>query len=77
LTTQTSTAELECVSPEAAATVVAEATRGHDKAHTARRRSRRVIITYTDKRYPRIVIHWAAENGHATDDAAAAVIASL
>jgi hypothetical protein len=36
-----------------------------------------VHITYFDARYPMNLAEWAADNGHASDEAAARVIASL
>jgi hypothetical protein len=68
---------LICVSAEAAAAVVAEATRPGDTVHTVRQDGDQVVIGYLDKRWPLDVADWAGENGHASDSAAARVIASL
>lgn len=68
---------LTCISPEAAAAVVAEATRPGDTVHTVRQDGTDVVIGYQDKRWPLDVADWAGANGHAHDDAAARVIAQL
>jgi len=70
-------AVLDCGTPGDAAKVTAEAQRPGDPDHTARQEGSRVIITYRDKRYPLDVASWAFENGHASDAAAANVIARL
>ncbi|MFJ8006154.1 hypothetical protein [Streptomyces fagopyri] len=68
---------LTCISPEAAAAVVAEANRPGDNDHTVVQDDAEVVIGYFDKRYPLDVADWAGLNGHASDSAAAAVIAAL
>jgi hypothetical protein len=67
---------LECVSPEAAKTVAAEAD-APSQNHRARADGSTVVLSYFDKRYPLDVADWAFQNGHASDRAAADVIASL
>lgn len=71
------TAELACISPEAAAIVAAEANKAGDPAHWTIATGRTVALTYFDKRYPLDVAEWAHVNGHAEDAEAAATIASL
>ncbi|MEU3665792.1 hypothetical protein [Streptomyces virginiae] len=68
---------LTCISPEAAAAVVAEATRPGDTIHTARQDGAAVVIGYYDPRFPMDVADWAFNNGHAHDADAARVIACL
>jgi hypothetical protein len=68
---------LTCLSPEDAAAVTEEATRLGDTTHTVRRDGSQVVIGYFDKRWPLDVADWAGENGHASDSAAARVIAQL
>ncbi len=69
---------LICKSPDAAAAVTAEAARVEcDTTHTVRREGHTVIIGYHDARWPLDVADWAFSNGHAWDEDAAAVIASL
>ncbi|MER8030656.1 hypothetical protein ABTZ78_17055 [Streptomyces bauhiniae] len=68
---------LNCLDDAHAAAVVAEATRPGDPDHTVRQDGSAVVITFFDKRYPLDVADWAGEYGHATDSAAAAVIARL
>lgn len=68
---------LICKSPDAAAAVVTEATRPGDTAHTVRQEGHTVLIGYYDARFPLDVADWAFENGHAWDEDAARVIASL
>ncbi|MFI1371310.1 hypothetical protein ACH4UY_04770 [Streptomyces longwoodensis] len=68
---------LTCLSPEDAAAVVQEATRPGDTTHTVRQEDDVVVIGYVDKRWPLDVADWAGENGHASDSAAARVIAGL
>lgn len=68
---------LTCISPDAAAAVVAEGTRPGDTVHTVRQDGAVVVIGYVDKRWPLDVADWAGANGHAHDDDAARVIASL
>ncbi|MFE4658124.1 hypothetical protein ACFRFJ_15745 [Streptomyces hydrogenans] len=68
---------LTCISPAAAAAVVAEAIRPGDTVHTVRQDGAQVVIGYHDKRWPLDVADWAGEHGHAHDDDAARVIAHL
>lgn len=68
---------LVCLSPEAAAAVVAEATRPGDPDHTVHQDGAVVVIGYFDKRFPLDVADWAGERGHASDHEAASVIARL
>ncbi|MFJ6540575.1 hypothetical protein ACIQMP_08005 [Streptomyces sp. NPDC091385] len=68
---------LECLDADHAAAVVAEAHRPGDNDHQVRQDGAAVVITYFDKRYPLHVADWAGEHGHATDHAAASVIARL
>ncbi|MEV7675060.1 hypothetical protein [Streptomyces sp. NPDC088752] len=68
---------LTCISPEAAAAVVGEATRPGDTVHTVRQDGCDVVIGYHDPRWPLDVADWAFSNGHAHDDDAARTIASL
>ncbi|MFF5186438.1 hypothetical protein ACFY30_22125 [Streptomyces sp. NPDC000345] len=68
---------LTCLSPKDAAAVVEEGTRPGDTVHTVRQDGATVVIGYFDKRWPLDVADWAAENGHASDSAAARVIAAL
>ncbi len=67
---------LECVSPEAARKVAADADQPSQN-HRARADGSAVILTYFDKRYPLDVADWAFQNGHASDGAAANVISRL
>jgi len=67
---------LECVSPEAARKVAAEAD-APSQDHRARADGSMVVLSYSDKRYPLNVADWAFQAGHASDRAAADVIASL
>jgi hypothetical protein len=67
---------LECVSPDAARKVARDADKP-SQGHRARAEGSAVILTYTDKRYPYDVAGWAFDQGHATDKAAADVIAGL
>ncbi|SFK74260.1 hypothetical protein [Streptomyces pini] len=73
------TTRLACLSPESAAAVVDEhdAYFGAGPSNTVRQDGNEVVIDYFDKRWPLDVAEWAAEQGHATDSAAAAVIAAL
>lgn len=70
---------LTCLSAESAAAVVEE----HDgyfgagPANTVRQDGSDVVIDYFDKRWPLDVADWAGEQGHASDSAAARVIAQL
>ncbi|MDX3074599.1 hypothetical protein [Streptomyces sp. MI02-7b] len=68
---------LTCLSPADAAAVVTEGTRPGDTVHTVRQEGAVVVIGYQDKRWPLDVADWAGENGHASDSAAARVIAQL
>ncbi|MGV9427137.1 hypothetical protein ACWDO7_22975 [Streptomyces sp. NPDC003656] len=68
---------LECLDATHAAAVVAEAHRPGDTDHQVRQDGSVVVITYFDKRYPLDVADWAGLRGHATDHAAATVIARL
>lgn len=73
-------ARLTCLDEQHAATVVSvaqEAIRRSDSVHTIRQDGADVVIGYFDKRWPLDVADWAGEHGHATDSAAAAVIANL
>jgi len=71
------TADLVCVSPEAAQSVAAKANKGGDPAHWSIAAGSTVTLTYFDKRYPYDVAEWAHDNGHAEDAEAAATIASI
>ena len=67
---------LQCLSPESAQAVAAEADRpGQD--HRASAEGSTVVLDYFDKRYPLNVAEWAFERGYAEDTAAAAVIGGL
>ena len=68
---------LICLDEQHAAAVVKEADRPGDTTHTVRQEGAAVVIGYFDKRYPLDVADWAGENGHASDAAAALVIAGL
>lgn len=68
---------LTCVSDEAARVVARNADRSLDPDHMARQDGSRVIIAYSDKRFPYDVAGWAFQNGHASDAEAAATIARL
>ncbi|MCX4778130.1 hypothetical protein [Streptomyces sp. NBC_01264] len=68
---------LTCISPDAAAAVVDEATRPGDTFHTVRQDGATVVIGYFDLRWPMDVADWAFTNGHAHDADAARVIGSL
>lgn len=70
----TRTTRLRCISPEAAAAVVAEATRPGDSVHTVYQDGPTVVISYADLRFPMDVAEWAFANGHAHDGDAARVI---
>ena len=72
-----SEARLNCLSPDHAAAVVAEAARPGASAHTVRQDGSAVVIGYYDARWPMDVAEWAFENGHAGDEEAATVIAGL
>lgn len=68
---------LTCISPEAAAVVVEEATRPCDTVHTVRQDGAQVVIGYVDFRWPMDVAEWAGENLHAHDDDAARVMGTV
>lgn len=68
---------LHCISSEAAAVVVLEATRPGDTTHTVRQEAEHVVIGYADLRYPMDVAEWAHENGYAHDGDAAQVIENV
>lgn len=70
---------LTCVNTAAAAAVVAEHADypGAGPSNTVHADGRDVVINYYDKRWPLDIADWAAEQGHASDSAAAAVIAAL
>ncbi|MER7206374.1 hypothetical protein ABT340_04845 [Streptosporangium sp. NPDC000239] len=68
---------LRCISSEAAAAVVAEATQPGDTVHTVRQEGAQVVIGYHDLRFPMDVAEWAHENGHAHDGDAAQVIVNV
>ena len=65
---------LQCVSPGAARAVAMEADLP-EQNHRAEAEGSAVVLTYTDKRYPLDVADWAFNQGHASDAAAAEVIA--
>lgn len=67
---------LQCLSPESARAVVAEADLP-EQNHRARAEDSTVVLSYFDKRYPLNVAEWAFEHGHSEDSAAATVIGSL
>lgn len=68
-------AELCCVDSHAATAVANEADRqGTSRAIAV---ASRVLISYCDKRYPLDIAGWAADNGHADDESAAALIGGL
>lgn len=67
---------LLCVSPADAAAVAAEVDLP-EQNHRARADGAAVVLTYFDKRYPLNTAVWAAENGHASDDAAGMLIGRL
>jgi hypothetical protein len=68
---------LRCISPEAAAVVVLEATRPGDTTHTIRQDAEHVVIGYADLRWPMDVAEWAHEHGYAHDGDAAQVIENV
>jgi hypothetical protein len=73
------TVTLICNTPADAAAVVTEHADyfGAGPSNTVRQQDNTVVIDYFDKRWPLDVADWAGENGHASDSAAARVIASL
>ncbi|MEU2111850.1 hypothetical protein [Streptomyces sp. NPDC019507] len=70
---------LTCISPDAAAAVVGEHADyfGAGASNTVRQDGAVVVIDYFDKRWPLDIAEWAGEMGHASDSAAASVIARL
>lgn len=70
---------LTCLTPEAAAAVVDEHNDyfGAGPSNTVHQDGNEVVIGYFDKRWPLDIAEWAGEQGHASDSAAAAVIARL
>jgi hypothetical protein len=73
------TATLVCLTPGDAEEVVNEHADyfGAGPSNTVRQQDNTVVIDYFDKRWPLDVAEWAAEQGPASDSAAARVIASL
>jgi hypothetical protein len=70
---------LTCHTPEDAAAVVTEHADyfGAGPSNTIRQDGTDIVINYFDKRWPLDIADWAAEQRHATDSAAAALIARL
>lgn len=70
---------LQCLTPANAAAVVAEHADyfGAGPDNTVRQDGREVVIDYFDKRWPLDIADWAGEQGHASDSAAARVIAAI
>ncbi|MFE0630895.1 hypothetical protein ACFW3D_28540 [Streptomyces sp. NPDC058864] len=68
---------LKCRNASSAAAVVAAGTEPGDPQHTVRQDGRHVVIAYADTRWPFDVAEWAALEGHASDKAAAQVMADL
>lgn len=68
---------LTCVSAEDARIVAEEFDRRDGKHNTICQDGDRVIVNYSDKRYPLDVADWAFNAGHADDAEAASVIARL
>ncbi|MFE0631136.1 hypothetical protein ACFW3D_29790 [Streptomyces sp. NPDC058864] len=68
---------LKCRNASSAAAVVAAGTVPGDHQHTIRQDGRHVVIAYADTRWPFDVAEWAALEGHASDKAAARVMAHL
>ncbi|WP_329182801.1 hypothetical protein [Actinacidiphila glaucinigra] len=68
---------LKCRNASSAAAVVAAGTEPGDRQHTVRQDGRHVVIAYADTRWPFDVAEWAALEGHASDKAAARVMAGL
>lgn len=75
--TPMSEVRLRCISPEAAAAVVAEAPRTDDADSTVRQDGQDVVIGYIDLRWPMRLAETAFTNGHAHDEDAARVIADV
>jgi hypothetical protein len=71
-----STVTLHCLSAGSALAVAAEADLP-EQNHRARAEGAAVELSYFDKRYPLNVAGWAFDHGHASDAAAADVIARL
>lgn len=70
---------LTCHTPTDAAAVVAEHADyfGAGPSNTVRQDGAHVVIDYFDERWPLDIAEWAAQQGHATDSAAAGVIVRL
>jgi hypothetical protein len=70
---------LTCINETSAAAVVDEHSDyfGAGASNTVRQDGAHVVIDYFDKRWPLDIAEWASEQGHASDSAAAAVIAGL
>jgi hypothetical protein len=70
---------LTCLDEKAAEAVVTEHADyfGAGASNTVRQDGAHVVIGFFDKRWPYDIAEWAAEQGHASDSAAAAVIAGL
>jgi hypothetical protein len=70
---------LICLSETSAAAVVGEHADyfGAGPSNTVHQDGTHVVIDYFDKRWPLDIAEWAAEQGHASDSAAAVVIAGL
>ncbi|WP_431946775.1 hypothetical protein [Actinacidiphila sp. bgisy167] len=68
---------LKCRNDSSAAAVVAAGSEPGDPQHTVRQDGRHVVIAYASPRWPFDVAEWAALEGHASDKAAARVMASL
>lgn len=70
---------LTCLSTTSAEAVITEWADyfGAGKSNTVRQDGTHIVIEYFDKRWPLDIADWAAEQGHASDAAAAAVIAGL
>lgn len=70
---------LKCLNTDAAQTVFTEHVDyfGAGVSNTVRVDGSNVVIEYFDKRWPMDIAEWAAQQGHASDESAARVIASL
>ncbi|MEU6347669.1 hypothetical protein ABZ883_42970 [Streptomyces sp. NPDC046977] len=68
---------LKCRSPRSAAAVVEVGRLPGDSHHTVRRDGAEVVIKYRSALWPLDVAEWAALEGHASDKAAARVMARL
>jgi hypothetical protein len=77
--TTTTEARLECLPGGHAEMVIAEWVDyfGAGRSNTVRQDGDTVVIGYFDKRWPMDIAEWAAEQGHASDEAAARVIGGL